>query len=350
MLLEAEPTRQLATAKAQDVIARLGQAIPFGAESLYIGASIGAAFSPGDADTAEQLVQMADLALYAAKRGGRGALSFYQPFMSAGADARRAAIAAIHAAIGEARVVPHYLPMVSLADQRLCGLEALFQIAMADGKLVSAGELAAAFDDPGTMRAIGDCMLGLATRDMATWRAEGVAFGCVSLNLTAADFAGGTVRARILDRLAELALPPSCFGIEITEAVILSDGQAARTALDGLAAAGVNIALDDFGTGYASLAHLHDYPIERIKVDRSFVSGLGQKAESPVVVKSIVDLGHSLGLKVMAEGIETRDQLDFLKAVGCELGQGYLFARPMQANAVADYLRRAQPGMRKAAG
>jgi EAL domain-containing protein (putative c-di-GMP-specific phosphodiesterase class I) len=186
-------------------------------------------------------------------------------------------------------------------------------------------------------------MLKAISEDIANWMGAGLDPGVVSINASEFCFQDGDYAERILARLGETGVPPEKFEIEITETVFLGEGaKRVEAALSTLKNAGCSIALDDFGTGYASLTHLRDFPINNIKIDRSFVLDLISQNHSTVIVKAIVDLAHNLGMSVVAEGVESEAQYEFLRAIGCDAGQGYLFGRAIPAGAAKERLRTAK--------
>ena len=229
-------------------------------------------------------------------------------------------------------LVAFYQPKVRLDDGSLSGFEALARILSGEGSVIGPASFGATFEDHEIARRIGHRMLHRVTADIASWREAGLDPGSVSLNVGEADFADGMLAKRVLHRLDDLSLPPSCLTIEVTEAVFLGDATPrVREALADLDGAGVKIELDDFGTGYASLVHLRAFPISRLKIDQSFVQALDADKSSRAIVQAVINLGHTLALEVIAEGVETQSQADVLRNMGCDLGQGYLFGRPVTA-------------------
>ena len=312
------------------LLAAIQQPIVIDHMHLQVSGTFGCASFPKHASTSAALMKNADIALYKAKRSHRSSFTIFYPDISGLFNERRDAIDLVAAAIDQNRLVPFYQPKVNLKTGHPAGFEALCRIATPDGKILGPVHFLPALEDPASVAMIGRAMLKLITADIAGWLAEGLDPGRVALNVAGGDFLDGVFADRVFARLADLALPATALEIEVTENTIL--GKEARMVSDALQAMrerGISIALDDFGTGFASLAHLRDAPIDYIKLDRSFISGLGHRADSAIIVRSIVDLGHSLGMRIVAEGIETNDQADFLRAIGCDEVQGFLFGRPM---------------------
>lgn len=335
ILLANTEDRSAVEARAEAILNAVRRGVPFCGDWVYVSGSIGIAYYPFDAATAEDLLRFADLALYAAKRSGRARTSSYSPNIGAQFTARRGAIEMVREAGLADGIVPAFQPCLDLADGRELGCEALVRLRTGGGELVGPSAFWAAMSDPESLRIIDDRMLILVTEQMAIWRGAGKDPGTVALNASEHTFNGGDYARTVLDRLEHLALPPSSLRIEVTETVFLGENsQAVEAAIAELARAGVSIALDDFGTGHASLIHLRDYPIDWIKIDRSFVSGMSLVGRSGTIVKAMIDLAHALDIKVVAEGIETEEQRAFLRGAGCDAGQGFLFsaARPVAAS------------------
>lgn len=306
---------------------------------LEVSLSAGSAVAFADGTTSEDLHKSADLALYAAKREGVGRLRYFQPDMRDAAARRLQMLSDARAALRDDRVVPFYQPKVCLRTGRCAGFEALLRWHDHQG-LQRPGAIMAAFDDPRLSLQITDRMLDRVIADMVEWQARGIDFHSVAINGSAGDFMRGDFAERILGRLSKADLAPSMIELEVTETVFL--GQLANTvstALDTLSRKGVNIALDDFGTGYASLTHLKQFPVDTLKIDQSFVSMLGVvETEDAAIVGAVIDLASNLGIRTVAEGIETPAQLAHLMVKGCDVGQGYLLGRPMPAQQVAQVI------------
>ncbi|WP_054142182.1 EAL domain-containing protein [Bosea sp. AAP35] len=318
---------------ARKLLGALKQPIIAMGESIVVSATVGVANYPEDAQHWKELLHCADIALYNGKRRERGAVGFYVPEISMLFDKRRLAIEKVERAIVGNRLLPFYQPFVHLSDRSIYGYEALARIRNRDGSISAAGDFSEAFSDQRSCRRIGERMMNLVTADIAGLRASGINPGIISLNATEAELHSPEFTSRLLKRLDDCAIDPSTIKLEVTETLFLgNDTSAIRTELKRLSAEGVLIALDDFGTGYSSLTHLRDFPIDQIKIDRSFVSGLGPNTESQSIIKALVDLAHALDMTVLAEGIETEAQYDLLRAIGCDSGQGYLFGK---ANPVA---------------
>ena len=321
------------------ILADLKPPIHIGSTHIYIGGTLGVARFPADASNVSELLKKADLALYAAKEASRGSLQLYSPALDTLLERHARAVELVRSALARGRLVPFYQAKVRLDDRSPYGFEALARVLANDGHILTPSAFAAALEDRVMARRIGKKMLHAVTADIASWRAAGLEPHSVSFNVGEADFVDGKLAHRVLKRLDELALPHSCLTIEVTESVFLGDGATlAREALLALDKQGVKIELDDFGTGYASLTHLRSYPVSRLKIDRSFIETLGPDAESRVIVQAVIDLGHNLNCEIVAEGVETANQADILREMGCDAAQGYLFGHPVSSKQTREFL------------
>ncbi|MCB5424794.1 EAL domain-containing protein [Altererythrobacter sp. CC-YST694] len=307
---------------------------------LECRASIGASMIPRDGISRSEIMKAADIALYAAKAGGRARLKLFEPAMMVEVERHQSMIASARRALQANAIIPHYQPKVSLGNSRIVGFEALLRWRDPYGRLQGPDVLKAAFEDPALSGPLSDRMLDGVLHDMRDWLSQGLDFGHVAINVTAADFRRGSFAERLLGRLEDHGVPPSCIQIEVTETVFLGRGASyVEDALKHLNAHGILIALDDFGTGYASLSHLNQFPVDLLKIDRSFVGEIGCNPDAEAISTTVINLGHCLGLEVIAEGVETRAQEAYLATVGCDTGQGYLYSEARPAHAIPSMLR-----------
>jgi EAL domain-containing protein (putative c-di-GMP-specific phosphodiesterase class I) len=305
---------------------------------LSIRLSAGLTIFPADGNGAAELLKNADLAVYAAKARGRNTLVTYDSSLRQESQRRVALCSEVKEALGTDRIVPFYQPKICLSTGQLEGFEALLRWQHPSG-LRTPGTMLPAFDVPELSRALCSRMLEAIVADLAGWRKHNLPFGRVAFNASSSEFSGFDLVKRVLGELQGAAVPPSCLGLEVTETVFLGGGSGAiGPILEQLHKAGVEIALDDFGTGYASLTHLQEYPVDIIKIDQSFIRGLTTDSASQAITSVVLGLGRSLGMKVVAEGVETAEQAGYLKAAGCDQVQGYFFARPMPAGDVPDFV------------
>ena len=321
-----------ADAAAAELLERLCAPQPHDGHLLDCRASIGVSLYPVHGHNSEHLLKAADVALYRAKALGRAQAVIFAPEMRADIQRRASMISAATDALASERVFAWYQPKVDLRTGAVGGFEALLRWNDLQGHVRGPGDIGAAFDDPYLAGSISDRIIGQAVSDMRRWIDEGVEFGHVAVNAAAADFRRDDFAERALDRLAQAGIPTRYFQIEVTETVFLGQGaEYVGRALKLLSAEGVHIALDDFGTGYASLRHLRDFPVDSIKLDRSFIRDMVEDRDDAAIVTSMLDLGTSIGIAVIAEGIETPAQAEHLLRIGCSYGQGFLFSEAVPA-------------------
>jgi diguanylate cyclase (GGDEF)-like protein/PAS domain S-box-containing protein len=314
-----------AAAPAERIIHELAAPFPIDGHSLSVGATIGIALAPVDSDDVETLVQFADLALYKAKHNGRGAWSRFEPGMDVAVQTRRKLEADLRHAVEHGELVVYYQPLVHLDSNQIIGCEALLRWDHPQRGLVQPTDFIPVAEEIGLIGVIGQHVLHTACRDAAQWPDHIT----VAVNLSPLQFRSSDVLQLTVHALAASGLDPTRLELEITEAVLMERSDEVLATMKSLRALGVGISMDDFGTGYSSLSYLRNYPFSKIKIDRSFVQDLDSRPASQAIVKAIIGLGNSLGMKVTAEGIEQPEILDYLRQEGCEQGQGYLFAVPV---------------------
>lgn len=349
IMLPGEATGQAVRDLGWRVMESLKEPVAYGDESIPVTASLGSAFGrPGEA--ADQLFKDADIALYEAKSAGRNQVITFDRSMRDEIELRQSILRAIRQALDRKELVLHYQPQFSLKTRALCGFEALLRWNRPDGFVAGPSFFGIALEDPQLSLAIGDLVLDQAVAQASAWTKAGYAFGNIAVNVSSSQFRRGDLADAILGRLADYRLPPSVLSVEVTENVLLAreTGNVA-TMLATLSDHGISLALDDFGTGYASLTHLKEFPVDLLKIDRSFVSTLLDHRESQAIVRGMIALAHDLGVSVICEGIETVQQADLLRQLGSDYGQGYLFARPM-APAQVEALFLKEPDVRAGAG
>jgi diguanylate cyclase (GGDEF)-like protein/PAS domain S-box-containing protein len=316
----------------ESILARLRAPMRYDGRVISAAASIGAALFPRDAETANDLLKNADVALYALKSSGRGGTSMFHNHMREEAQKIASQLSLARIAISRKSVIPHYQPKVHLQSGRIQGYEALLRWSHPSQGLQHPDTVAEAFKDFELSTKIGDLMQNKVFSDIARWRRQGLEIGQVAINAAPAEFLRDDFAERLLDRLAHHRVPPTSIELEVTEHVFVERGsEFVGRALQQLKQAGVRIALDDFGTGHSSLSHLRDFPVDVVKVDRSFVDQMTRNPEIAAIVQAVIDLASSLSIDVVAEGVETREQLAMLAAMGCGYGQGWHFGRPAAA-------------------
>ena len=336
ILLASRPSKEEVLAVAQQVIAELSVPLRLVDQLIEVRASIGATTCSSEFVGAEELFKHADIALYVSKAEGRGRVTMFRPEMNAVIQQRASMLSLARNALAADTIEPHYQPQVDLLSGELVGFEALLRWRDPRRGLQLPASVAAAFEDNELATSISDRMFERVIADMRQWLDRGLAFGRVAVNASAAEFRRDNFAERVLALLAAGDVPASCLELEVTETVFLGRGsELVDRALNLLASEGVRIALDDFGTGYASLSHLKRFPVDIIKIDRSFVRDIEDDPEDAAIVIALISLGKSLGLTTIAEGIETETQAICLAAQGCSMGQGYYFGRPVAADDAA---------------
>ncbi len=298
---------------------------------VWITASAGIACYPADGDGAAELLEHAESAVRLAKEQGRDCARYYAPDQGALGEEHLALTGDLHRALDEGQLLVYYQPQVDAARGTLRGCEALVRWRHPQRGLVSPAEFIPLAEKTGLIVPIGEWVLRTACAQAARWSTEEQVELRVGVNLSPRQFQQRDLVALVRDVLAETGLPARQLELEVTETAIMADPQGAARQLAEISATGVSVALDDFGTGYSSLALLRQLPIDRLKIDRSFITGCTSEADAAAITRAVIDLAKDLGLTVIAEGVEDREQLAFLAAHGCDEIQGYLFGRPLPA-------------------
>ncbi|HEY4254138.1 MAG TPA: EAL domain-containing protein [Roseomonas sp.] len=309
---------------AQRLIESLSTPFDLEGHHVVVNVSVGIALTPGDGLDSDLLLKNADLALYRAKAAGRGCFRYYEQEMNAHAQLRRLLQVDLHRAIRASEFELFYQPQVDLLTRRVTGFEALLRWRHPERGLIMPERFIPLAEETRAIVPLGDWVLQRACAEAAGWPGGQK----VAVNLSPVQFASGNLPASVATALAASGLDPARLELEITEMVLLRDTEATLAALHALRELGVAIALDDFGTGYSSLGYLQRFPFDRVKIDRSFISHLGQSRESNAIVQSVIDLCAAINMSTTAEGVETEEQYRILCAGGCTEAQGYLFGRP----------------------
>ena len=295
---------------------------------VQIGTCVGIAIAPDDATDPDLLLKAADVALYRAKSEGRGAYRFYEVEMDRLLKQRREMELALRLAIAAEQFELHYQPLFDLACNDTVGYEALIRWRHPDKGLIPPGDFIPLAEETGMIRQIGAWVLQQACADAVRWPER----MHVAVNLSAVQFQSRALLLDVAHALAQSGLQPARLELELTESVLFHETKSALEILRELKGMGVRISMDDFGTGYSSLSYLQMFPFDKIKIDRSFVVGLGLKDEATAIVRAVISLGKSLGMRTTAEGVETTQQLELLREEGCAEIQGYLISKPRPAN------------------
>jgi diguanylate cyclase (GGDEF)-like protein len=339
--LEGVAGEQEALAVAGDIYATVRQPFQWRRERVAPSAAMGVAKADESYSHPEELMRDADSAMTEARTLGRGRLVCYSNGMRERAKARLKMEADLEQAIRSGELVLHYQPEIDLATRTIAGFEALVRWHHPERGMISPGEFIPLAEESGLILPLADWGLTEACRQMSAWR-ESLPKGGqplrVSVNLSARQFGRPGLAEHIAEVLAKTSLSADNLRLEVTESSLMSNPETALETMEDLKTLGVGLHMDDFGTGYSSLNHLHRYPFDTLKIDRSFIQGIAEEQDSIEIVGTILDLARSLEMDVVAEGIETAEQAERLKSLGCRLGQGYYFSRPMDAAAIGAML------------
>jgi len=319
-----------AEACARTLIAAAAEPIAVSGHLLHVGTAVGAAMSPDDGADAEELLASADLALHQARRDGTGCVRLFGAAMRCQAAARRALQDRLRHALDHHELELHYQPQVALDTGRICGAEALIRWRHPERGLLAPSEFLSALDASLLSLGVGWWTLDEACRQNAAWRAMGLPPIRVGVNLFSSQLRGGTLDAVVTETLARHGLPPDALELEITETIALRPDEATLSGLHSLRTRGIGIAFDDFGTGFASLSTLKNVPLTKLKIDRGFVRDILADPHDAAIVQAVLGIGRAMALEVIAEGVETAAQAAALSAMGCRIGQGYLYGRALE--------------------
>ncbi|MCI3947735.1 EAL domain-containing protein [Pseudomonas syringae] len=334
LLVKNCPQMVQAAALAQQVIDAFKAPYAIAGHQLFVSASIGISLFPGDALTAEQLLRNADSALFKAKGDGREVFALYTEELTAHAQQRVQLASELRQAIAQEELRVFYQPVHDLVTRRICGVEALVRWQHPERGMVSPGEFIPIAEQSGLIVDIDAWVLNTACQQMKAWLAADVPIGFVAVNVSSRLFSRGDLDRQVAQVLHDTALDAAFLELEVTESAVMENPDQAIEQLHRLREMGLSLAIDDFGTGYSSLLRLKRMPVQKLKIDQGFVAGLPEDRDDIAIVRAIITLASSLGMRVLAEGIEHASQAAFLLENDCELGQGYWFARPMVAQAI----------------
>jgi diguanylate cyclase (GGDEF)-like protein len=319
---------------SQRIIDALAAPYDLEGHQANVGASIGISLAPADGSDPEALLRCADLALYRAKAQGRGGFAFFESEMTTSAHNRRVLELELREALILGQFEVYYQPQINVKTGLVSGAEALIRWRHPVRGLVGPGEFISIAEEVGLIVPIGEWVLRQACRDAAQWR-EGIR---VAVNLSAVQLRTNHLAEVVISALSAGGLPPARLELEVTESVLLEETEVTLRTLHQLRGLGVRVSLDDFGTGYSSLSYLRSFPFDKIKIDRSFVRELTASANGAAIVRAIASLGASLGMETTAEGVETKEQLDIVRAEGCTDAQGFYFSVPRPVKELTDLL------------
>jgi len=321
---------------AQKMLEALAVPLDIEGHTVYPGGSIGITIYPDDADGAERLLRNADMALYQAKGEGRGVYRFFVAELNDTVLRRRELEDELRDAIVRQDFILHYQPKLSLDGNRIAGMESLIRWNHPELGFLSPAEFIPVAEASKLIVPIGRWVLAEACRQTKAWQDAGGGAMKVAVNLSAVQLREASIVDDVRKVLSETGLSPACLELEITESVAMDDAEATIGLFERLSETGVSLSIDDFGTGYSSLAYLKNFPVQRIKIDKAFVDDIAEQ-RGPIA-EAVTTLGHSFGMEITAEGVETQDQMDFLAGLGCDEIQGYFVSRPLTADDFSDFI------------
>lgn len=333
-LEDADAIRKL----AEKILASFNTPFEVGRRSLSVAASIGISIHPTDGDDTESLLRNADSAMYSAKNDGRNAYRFYSREMTELAIRRMAIETELHQALGEGQLELYYQPQISLDSGAVLGAEALLRWNHPSRGLLMPAEFIPIAEESTLINRLGIWVLHQACRQMRKWHDAGVSDFRLGINLSGRELWNNALLDKVDDALRQSGCAAELLELEITESFLVQQPEQTRQLLQELRNRGVSVAVDDFGTGYSSLSYLKQYPVSKLKIDQSFVRDIPVDIDDQAIVRAVIALGRSLDLTVIAEGVETETQAEFLKREGCHQAQGYLYAKPMPATQFEEFM------------
>jgi diguanylate cyclase (GGDEF)-like protein len=337
VILVSQLTHAVETSKiAQRIVSAISKPFNVADQEVFIGVSIGIALYPGDADTAEDLLKNADIAMFHAKAAGKNNFQFYSKLMSAVATNTLSLEASLHKAMERDELFMVYQPKIDLRDGRTVGVEALLRWNHPEQGLIPPSTFIPIAEEVGMINKIGEWVLMSVCKQLREWDGTPAAGLIAAVNISSQQLANQHFSARVQEIIHESQASVERLEFEITETAVMQMGGHIDAVFLMIRELGIAISLDDFGTGYSSLSHLRRFPIDYVKIDRSFVDDSTSNADDQAIVSAIILMAQSLGLQVVAEGVETVEQADLLRAKGCEFAQGYYFGRPMSAEAIME--------------
>ena len=323
---------------AQKIVSSLAMPFLIDGHSVYVSASVGISVYPSDGTEPDVLVKNADTAMYRVKQSGRNAYQFYLPQMQARAAERLRLESQLRGALDRDEYELYYQPKINLQTGLISGLEALLRWQSPDRGLVQPGEFISVLEDAGLIIPVGEWVIATVCAQIRRWQSTGAVVPPVAVNLSARQFRQQRLDAVIGRIVTESRIDPRLLEFELTESILMTDAESAVETLRQIKARGIRLALDDFGTGYSSLSYLKRFPLDALKIDRAFIRDVTENPDDVSIVVAIINLARSLRLHVIAEGVETQEQLEFLRRHGCDEAQGYYIARPMDVAAISRVL------------
>lgn len=339
ILLRDVHSAEKASATALKLLAALSVPFPFNGQNIYIKASLGIALAPYHGEDADTLLRHADAALYRAKQKGRNTYQLYHPAIGSNVRQRLQLEHNLYLALERQEFELYYQPQISLSTGKISGMEALLRWSSPELGQVPPSQFIPLAEETGLISLIGEWALQAACLQSKAWKSLNLTPVQIAVNLSARQFQDNRLLGIVTRILKETEMIPHYLELEITESIAMQDVEFTNSVLKSLQQLGIKIALDDFGTGYSSLGTLKLFPLDSLKIDRSFVQDLTEDSRDAAIINAIVALGRGLGLSAIAEGVETEAQLKFLREVGCDIAQGYLLSYPLPADAATQFLR-----------
>ncbi|MDD5330682.1 MAG: EAL domain-containing protein [Sulfuricella sp.] len=326
------------TSVAAKILERLAEPFEFDERDLSTSVSVGAAVYPDDGEDFDTLLKKADTAMYQAKEAGRNACRFFDRQMNLDADERYSLRNSLRLALERGEFALHYQPQIDLAGGAVIGAEALIRWNHPELGLIAPGRFIPLAEDSGLIVPIGEWVLREACRQAVAWQKAGLPELVVAANLSAVQFKRGKLEHTVMAALSESGLDPAFLELELTESILIKDTENVLQTVRHLKSLGVKLSIDDFGTGYSSLAYLKRFAVDKVKVDQSFIRDLATDPNDAAIVRAIIQMARSLGLRTIAEGVEEAQVLDYLRIYHCDESQGYHIGRPMPADEFAAYV------------
>jgi diguanylate cyclase (GGDEF)-like protein/PAS domain S-box-containing protein len=331
VLLQGVKHSEDAAIAAERLLKSLAETFSIDQQELHITSSIGVSLYPDDGENAETLIRNADTAMYQAKENGRQGFQFFKPEMNVRAVERQSIEEDLRRAVEREEFTLHYQPKINLATGAITGAEALLRWSHPARGSVPPAQFIPIAEDSGLILPIGAWVLREACAQSRAWADEGLPIVSMAVNVSAVEFRNENFLDNLFATLSETGLDPACLELEVTESVLMKNAELAASILQSLRKKGVRVAIDDFGTGYSSLSYLRKFPLDALKIDQSFVRQIANSSDETIIVSAIISMGRSLHLRVIAEGVETAEDLEFLQDRECDEAQGYYFSRPVPA-------------------
>ena len=339
MLLSEIALSEDAALSARRILQAVAEAHSLDQHDLHITTSIGVSVYPDDGLDSETLIKNADTAMYQAKEQGRQSYRFFKPAMNVRAVERQSIEESLRRALDRHEFTLHYQPKINLRAGEISGAEALIRWTHPVRGPISPAEFIPVAEDSGLILPIGNWVLREACKQARAWLDAGLQLGTMAVNISAMEFRDDDFLDGVFSILKETGLQPQTLELELTESVLMKRTESTESILKALRANGVQLAIDDFGTGYSSLSYLRKFPVDALKIDQSFVRQITTSPDDTTIVTAVVSMGRSLKLRVVAEGVETAQELAFLQSLQCDQAQGYYFSRPVLPDKFAKLLQ-----------